>query len=138
MSGENNDDSIPLEEKLIKDEEIRPKTPKEIEREREKDAKAKRLIFVKPVGGAITTEEASLEITDESHGFCNALKTYLLKNEHVLFASYKKEFGIDPTLYVNSDGKVAVIDALIQATDLMMSDLKVLSSQVDAALEKIK
>ncbi len=137
MSGENNDDSIPLEEKLIKDEEIRPKTEKELEREREKEAKLKRMIFVKAVG-PITVEEASLEITDESHGFCNALKTYVLKNDHILFASYKKEFGVDPIMYINSDGKVAVMDALLGAINLMKSDLTALEGQVDAELKKFK
>ncbi len=115
----------------------KPKTKEELEREEEDKARFKKLIYIKLVG-KFTQTEANMFIVNESHGFCNALKKYLLKNEHVLFASYKREFGVDPSMYVNTDGKITSMDALIDACDKMHVDLKELQSLAEDALKKSK
>ncbi|HME51289.1 MAG TPA: RpoL/Rpb11 RNA polymerase subunit family protein [Candidatus Lokiarchaeia archaeon] len=111
----------------------RPKTKDELEREIEEKARDQKNIYLRLVG-KITKTEANLIIINESHGFCNALKKYLLKNDHVLFASYKKEFGVDPSMYVNTDGEIAALDALIEACDKLHVDLKELESVATQAL----
>lgn len=113
----------------------RPKTKDELEHETEEKARDQKLIYLRLVG-KITPTEANLIIINESHGFCNALKRYLLKNEHVLFASYKKEFGVDPSMYVNTDGEVTALDALIDACDKLHVDLKELQSVAEQALSE--
>ena len=115
----------------------KPKTKEELEREEEDKARFKKLIYIKLVG-KFTQNEANMIIVNESHGFCNALKKYLLKNEHVLFASYKREFGVDPSMYVNTDGKITSMEALIDACDKMHVDLKELQSLAEDALKKSK
>ncbi|MBN2150879.1 MAG: hypothetical protein JW839_05525 [Candidatus Lokiarchaeota archaeon] len=115
----------------------KPKTKEELELEEEEKARFKKLIYIKPVG-KFTQTEANMIIVNESHGFCNALKKYLLKNEHVLFASYKREFGVDPSMYVNTDGKISSMEALIDACNRMGSDLKEMQGLADDALKKFK
>jgi len=112
----------------------RPKTKEELEHEVEEKARDQKLIHLRLVG-KITNTEANLIIINESHGFCNAIKRYLLKNEHVLFASYKKEFGVDPSMFVNTDGQVSALDALIEACDKLHVDLKELQSVAEQALK---
>lgn len=132
-------DNVPLEEKLILDEtaEVRPKTKEELARQVEMDARAKKLIFLKS-SGKITNDEATLVITDESHGFCNAIKHYLIEHDNVVFASYKKEFGVDPSVFINTDGKVSALDALLDATTRLEADLEALGVQARDALKKAK
>jgi DNA-directed RNA polymerase subunit L len=115
----------------------KPKTKEDLELEEENKAKVKKLIYIKPVG-KLTATEANMVICNESHGFCNALKVYLLKNEHVLFASYKREFGVDPSMYVNTDGKITAMEALIEACDKIHVDMKELQSLAEDALKKFK
>nr|MDO8114726.1 RpoL/Rpb11 RNA polymerase subunit family protein [Candidatus Sigynarchaeota archaeon] len=115
----------------------KPKTKEELELEAEQKARIRKEIYLRIVG-KVTETEANFIIVNESHGFCNALKKYLLKNEHVLFASYKKEFGVDPSLYVNTDGKITALDALVDASDKMHVDLKELNAIVVDALKKAK
>ncbi|MEX2682403.1 MAG: RpoL/Rpb11 RNA polymerase subunit family protein [Candidatus Sigynarchaeota archaeon] len=115
----------------------RPKTKEELEREEEEKARFKKLIYIRPVG-KFTQTEANMIIVNESHGFCNALKKYLLKNEHVLFASYKREFGVDPSMYVNTDGKISSMEALIDACNRMSVDLKELHGLAEDAVKKFK
>ena len=115
----------------------KPKTKEDLEREEENKARFKKLIYIKPVG-KFTQTEADMVIINESHGFCNSLKRYLLKNEHVLFASYKCEFGVDPSVYVNTDGKISAMESLIDACDKLHVDLKELQSLAEAALKKSK
>jgi len=111
----------------------RPKTKEELEHEVEEKARDRKNIYLRLVG-KITKTEANLIIINESHGFCNALKRYLLKNEHVLFASYKKEFGVDPSMYVNTDDQLSALDALIEACDKLHVDLKELETLASDAL----
>jgi DNA-directed RNA polymerase subunit L len=122
---------------LLIDATPKPKTKEELEREEEEKARFKKLIYIKPVT-RFTQAEANMIIVNESHGFCNALKRYLLKNENVLFASYKREFGVDPSVYVNTDGKISSMEALIDACDKMHVDLKEMQSIAEDALKKFK
>jgi DNA-directed RNA polymerase subunit L len=115
----------------------KPKTKEELEREVEDKARFRKEIYIKLVG-KFTQAEANMMIVNESHGFCNALKRYLLKNEHVLFASYKREFGVDPSMYVNTDGKISSMEALIESCDKMHVDLKELQHLTEEALKKSK
>jgi len=121
--------STPMEEKLIKEAPIKVKTAEDLVKEAEKDALAKHLIFIKPIG-KLTKTEASFFVSGESHGFCNALKDYLLKNPDVLFASYKKEFGVDPSFYVNTNGNISALDALVDVSERLSADLADLLKQV--------
>jgi DNA-directed RNA polymerase subunit L len=121
--------SAPLEEKLIKEAPIKVKTAEDLEKEAEKDAVNKKFIYIKPIG-KFTKTEASFYVSGESHGFCNALKDYLLKNPEVLFASYKKEFGVDPSFYVNTSGNISALEALVDATERMNVDLADLLKQM--------
>ncbi|NMC06014.1 MAG: hypothetical protein GYA24_12435 [Candidatus Lokiarchaeota archaeon] len=115
----------------------KPKTKEELEHDAEERARTRKEIYIKPVG-KFTQTEANMIIVNESHGFCNALKRYLLKNEHVLFASYKREFGVDPSMYVNTDGKISSMEALIDACDKMQVDLKEMQQLAEDAIKKFK
>lgn len=115
----------------------KPKTKEELERDEEEKARFKKKIYIRSVG-KFTQTEANMIIINESHGFCNALKKYLLKNEHVLFASYKREFGVDPSMYVTTDGRISSMDALIDACNRMEVDLKELQGLAEDALKKFK
>ena len=115
----------------------KPKTKEELEREAEEKARFRKEIYIKLVG-KFTQTEANMIIVNESHGFCNSLKRYLLKNEHVLFASYKREFGVDPSMYVNTDGKISSMEALIDACEKMQVDLKDIQKLVEDAMKKSK
>ena len=126
-----------LEEKLIIEEEPRELTKEEILEQQEQEAREKKDIFVKKAG-EITDKEASIIITDESHGFCNALKRFLLKNDHVLFASYKKEFGVDPTMYINTDGELKALDALLDGSDRLYVELQELEKECTKAIKAAK
>ena len=133
MSDENETPDIPLEESLIEEEVPKPLTEKDIEMMKEMDAREKKLIYIKPAG-KITEKEAAIILTDESHGFCNVVKQYLLKNPKVLFASYKKEFYVDPLLFINTDG-VNALDALLEASDKLYVDLQEMKKLVDSAVK---
>ena len=103
----------------------------------EKESRAKRMLFVKE-GGKISNEEANLIVTEESHGFCNVIKRYLLKNDHVLFASYKKIFYQDPTIFLNTDGEVAALDVVVEAADKLYLDLGEMDKLFQAGVKKFK
>ena len=57
----------------------KPKTKEELERDEEEKARFKKKIYIRSVG-KFTQTEANMIIINESHGFCNALKKYLLKS----------------------------------------------------------
>ncbi|MBD3187859.1 hypothetical protein GF325_13570 [Candidatus Bathyarchaeota archaeon] len=114
-----------------------PLTAEDRMSDEEKEARSKRLLFVKE-GGIITDDQANLIITEESHGFCNSIKRYLLKSEHVLFASYKKIFYEDPTMFINTDGKINAMDAVIEASDKLYTDLTEFENQFTTANKKFK
>ncbi|MHA1681117.1 MAG: RpoL/Rpb11 RNA polymerase subunit family protein [Promethearchaeota archaeon] len=103
----------------------------------EEASRALRKLFVKE-GGKISNDEANLIVTDESHGFCNVIKRYLLKNEHVLFASYKKIFYQDPTIFLNTDGKVAALDVVVEAADTLYVDLSEMDKLFTDQVKKFK
>ncbi|MFX0098050.1 MAG: RpoL/Rpb11 RNA polymerase subunit family protein [Candidatus Hodarchaeota archaeon] len=133
MSDENDGSGIPLEESLIEEEVKKPLTEKDIELMKELDAREKKLLYIKPAG-KILENEAAIIVTDESHGFCNVVKRYLLKNPKVLFASYKKEFYVDPMMFINTEG-VNALDALLEASDKLYVDLQELKKMVDSAVK---
>lgn len=134
MSDEEDGSDIPLEESLIEEEVQKPLTEKDIEMMKEMDAREKKLLYIKPAGKIMETE-AAIIVTDESHGFCNAIKRYLLKNPKVLFASYKKEFYVDPMIFINTDKGENALDALLDASDKLHVDLQEMKKLVDAAVK---
>ncbi|MHA1372465.1 MAG: hypothetical protein ACTSRA_22420, partial [Promethearchaeota archaeon] len=65
------------------------------------------------------------------------IKRYLLKNKNVSFASYKKVFYEDATIFITTEGESA-LDALIDAADLLYIDLQKLKTEFDNALKDFK
>ncbi|MHA1846588.1 MAG: RpoL/Rpb11 RNA polymerase subunit family protein [Promethearchaeota archaeon] len=135
MSEKDNDDNLDLEENDDENSGESQVVSSIYVDEREVEAREKKLIYIKS-NVEITNNEANITITDESHGFCNAIKRYLLKNEHVLFASYKKQFYEDPTLFINTDGEVTALNALISASNKLKEDLVEIEKLFDAAVKK--
>ena len=135
MSDEDQDET--LEEKLIEDLEPEVLTPEEIERRKDRELREKKLIQVKFGKGKNTKNEVNLILTESSHGFCNVIKRYLLKNPNVVFASYKKEFYVDPTMFINTEGESA-LKTLLNASDQLYVDLQDLEKLFDTVVKKFK
>ena len=65
-----------------------------------------------------TENEVNIKVTGETHTLLNALKTALLRNEHIEVATYdvKHPTISDPVLFVRTDG-ADPIDAIKKASD---------------------
>ncbi len=71
-----------------------------------------------------SSKKIVFELKGESHGFCNALKSVLLKNSHVKTATYaiKHPLTGEPQFIVETDGAVKPKKVLVDAAQKLRKE----------------
>ncbi|RKF72011.1 DNA-directed RNA polymerase II subunit RPB11 [Golovinomyces cichoracearum] len=78
-----------------------------------------------------TPNSSVFTINKEDHTLANMLRSYLLKDSHVLFAGYKIPHPLFATLElrVQTDGEITPKDALVGCCKTLVNDLQIMSRE---------
>ena len=73
------------------------------------------------------------EIPGEGHTLCNALKSQLLKNEHVKIATYSIKHPLlgTPVMLIDTDGTISPREAMAEAANALSDECKEFRKEFD-------